>query len=249
MLNYLTRKTALDAAFGVKFPSQSKRALSLTEGVGIFICKDLRPYSVVENDGFRLLVKRLEPRYVLPSRKHLSERVIPDMYAKSKDAVANSLHCAERVALTCDCWTSRNTISYLTITCHYIDEQWRLASSVLQTRAVETSHTASNLADLLTEAIQKWDISDKDPAVVTDNAANIVRAVQLTGHFHMGCFAHLINLASESVSNLDTLSDLSVKHNSLTDELFFSLRSETQPWVCYLTKRGPPNVSFYLDFK
>lgn len=120
------------------------------------------------------------------------------MYAKSKDAVANLLHCAERVALTCDCWTSRNAISYLTITCHYIDEQWRLASSVLQTRAVETSHTASNLADLLTEAIQKWDISDKDPAIVTDNAANIVRAVQLTGHFHMGCFAHLINLASQA---------------------------------------------------
>ncbi|KAM3610503.1 uncharacterized protein V6R79_004829 [Siganus canaliculatus] len=34
--------------------------MSLTEGVGAFICKDLRPYSVVENTGFRLLVKRRE---------------------------------------------------------------------------------------------------------------------------------------------------------------------------------------------
>lgn len=194
-------QTALEKAFGVKFPSNSQRALSITEGVGIFISKDLSPYSVVENAGFRLLVKRLEPRYVLPSRKHLSETVIPQMYAKSKDTLAHSLRSADRVALTCDCWTSRNTVSYLTITCHHIDEGWRLTSSVLQTRAVETSHTASNLADLLTEAIQEWGISDKDPAIVTDNAANIVKVVQLTGHFHMGCFAHLINLASQAGLN------------------------------------------------
>ncbi|XP_034050992.1 zinc finger BED domain-containing protein 1-like [Thalassophryne amazonica] len=194
----VANQTALEKAFGVKFPSNSKRALSITEGLGIFISKDLRPYSVVENAGFKLLIKRLEPRYVLPSRKHLSETVIPQMYAKSKDTLAHSLKSAERVALTCDCWTSRNTVSYLTITCHHIDEEWRLASSVLQTRAVETSHTASNLADLLTEAIQEWGITDKNPAIVTDNAAKIVRAEQLMGHFHMGCFAHLINLASQA---------------------------------------------------
>ena len=152
----------------------------------------------MENAGFKLLIKRLEPRYVLPSRKHLSETVIPRMYAKTKDALVHSLKSAERVALTCDCWTSRNTVSYLTITCHHIDEEWRLAASVLQTRAVETSHTASNLADLLAEAIEEWGISDKKPTLVTDNAANIVKAVHLMGRFHMGCFAHLLNLASQA---------------------------------------------------
>lgn len=191
-------QTALEKAFGVKFPSNSMRALSITEGIGIFITKDLRPYSVVENAGFRLLMKRLEPRYVVPSRRHLSETVIPQMYGKTKDALVHSLKLAERVALTCDTWTSRNTVSYLTITCHHIDEEWRLASSVLQTRAVETSHTAANLADLLVEAIEEWEISDKNPAIVTDNAANIVRAVQLMGRSHMGCFAHLLNLASQA---------------------------------------------------
>ncbi|XP_034047686.1 zinc finger BED domain-containing protein 1-like [Thalassophryne amazonica] len=194
----VANQTALEKAFGVQFPSNYKRALSITEGLGIFISKDLRPYSVVENAGFKLLIKRLEPRYVLPSRKHLRETVIPQMYAKSKDTLAHSLKSAERVALTCDCWTSRNTVSYLTITCHHIDEEWRLASSVLQTRAVETSHTASNLADPLIEAIQEWGITDKNPAIVTDNAANIMRAVQLMGHFHMGCFVHLINLALQA---------------------------------------------------
>ncbi|KAL2079757.1 hypothetical protein ACEWY4_011180 [Coilia grayii] len=191
-------QTALEKAFGVKLPSNSPRALSITEAVGIFISKDIRPYSVVENAGFRLLMKRLEPRYVLPTRKHLSETVIPKMYAETKGNLANSLKSAVRVALTCDCWTSRNTVSYLTITSHHIDDEWKLVSNVLQTRAVEMSHTASNLAELLTEAIQEWELSDKDPAIVTDNAANMVRAVQLMGHFHMGCFAHLINLASQA---------------------------------------------------
>lgn len=44
-------QTALEKAFVVKFPSHSQRALSLTEAVGIFVSKDIRPYSVVENGG------------------------------------------------------------------------------------------------------------------------------------------------------------------------------------------------------
>ena len=66
-------QTALEKAFGVKFPSNSTRALSITEGVGIFISKDLRPYSVVENAGFKLLIKRLFTT-LCPAQSQTSER-------------------------------------------------------------------------------------------------------------------------------------------------------------------------------
>lgn len=35
-----------------------------------------KPFSDVENDGFRSLIKAQEPRYVLPSRKQLSEAAL-----------------------------------------------------------------------------------------------------------------------------------------------------------------------------
>ena len=40
---------------------------------------DLRPYSVVENTGFMNLVDVLDPKYVLPSRPHFSQVVIPEL--------------------------------------------------------------------------------------------------------------------------------------------------------------------------
>lgn len=43
-------KTVLEKAFAVKLPSNSPCAQKLTEAVVTFICKDIRPYSIV-NDG------------------------------------------------------------------------------------------------------------------------------------------------------------------------------------------------------
>lgn len=50
------------------------------------------------------------------------------------------------VALTTDLWTSCQTQSYITITAHYISEQWSLESLVLQTRFFDVAHNADNLS-------------------------------------------------------------------------------------------------------
>jgi hypothetical protein len=50
------------------------------------------------------------------------------------------------VAITHDGWTSCATQSYDTITVHFINANWELRSAVLQTRKVEGSHTAENIA-------------------------------------------------------------------------------------------------------
>ena len=38
------------------------------------------------------------------------------------------------IALTTDLWSTHSVESYLTVTAHYIDEQLKLESKVLQTR-------------------------------------------------------------------------------------------------------------------
>ena len=62
----------------------SERAKLITAKIANFIVKDLRPFSVVSNEGFCDLVKALDSRYVMPSRGYFSQTVIPDMYAKLK---------------------------------------------------------------------------------------------------------------------------------------------------------------------
>lgn len=215
------RQTTLDDTTN-KFSSTSSRAVKITESVVLFICHDLRPYSVVENTGFRYMVNTMELCYVIPTCRHITEVAVPRMYEEVKEVVKTSLGSAERVALTCDGWTSRATESYVTITSHHIDQEWKLISHVLQTRAMHESHTSSNIAELLKRAFEEWDITSKDPAIVTDNASNMTIAAQLGGMLHLKCFAHTLNLAEANTSR--TVALKSEKNNQL-----FQMQHHSQP--------------------
>ena len=46
------------------------------------IATDNQPFSGVYDTGFNHLIKTLEPRYVLPSRKYFSKSIVPDINAK-----------------------------------------------------------------------------------------------------------------------------------------------------------------------
>ena len=42
-------------------------------------------FSVVQGSGFHKLMEKLDPRYQLPSRKTLSDKVIPTLYKNVND--------------------------------------------------------------------------------------------------------------------------------------------------------------------
>ncbi|KAJ8289366.1 hypothetical protein GJAV_G00000470 [Gymnothorax javanicus] len=69
-------------------------------------------------------------------------------------------------------------------------------------------HTGANVAELLSSAVNEWNIAKKDIVLVTDNAANMVVAAEL-GHFvHLKCYAHALNLASQRVLKLPSVARL-----------------------------------------
>ena len=81
----------------------------------------MQPVSVVEDEGFQLLLNVLDPRHQLPSRRTIM-RMLPDEYLKEADIVKKEIAAVSRVALTSDLCTSRATESYMTITCHFLTE-------------------------------------------------------------------------------------------------------------------------------
>ena len=125
-------KQVLSTLFSAKLPYSSSRAKAISGAILQFIVKDLRPFSVVQNSGFQNLLHVLEPRYTIPSRQHFSYKALPELYEKKKTELKSNLAEAVAVALTTDGWTSRATESYVTITCNYIDKEWKLRSNVLQ---------------------------------------------------------------------------------------------------------------------
>ncbi|XP_040278276.1 E3 SUMO-protein ligase ZBED1-like [Bufo bufo] len=198
----------IDAMLQSTLPPNSEKVKRITKAVAAFIAKDLRPYSVVENSGFRYLLKTIEPRYKIPSRSHFTENVIPALYYETKAKIIASMSQASRVAITCDSWTSVTTESYVTITAHYVSKDWQILSHVLQTRAIYESHTGAHLAELLSHVVEEWQLSDKSVVLVTDNASNMIVAAQVGKFPHVKCFTHTLNLASQRALKVATLSRL-----------------------------------------
>lgn len=189
-----------------KLPHNSERAKKITKSIACFIAKDLQPYSAVERDGFKFMMKTIEPRYVIPSRAYFTDTAVPELYRETKlkvgEAVANA-----RVALTCDHWTSRATESYATFTAHYITEEWQLQSQVLQTRVMHESHTAQNIHATFHSVANEWKLTLTDLVIVTDNASNMIAAMQLDENLtQVSCFAHTLNLAAQRALKLNTVS-------------------------------------------
>ncbi|RXN15613.1 zinc finger BED domain-containing 1-like protein [Labeo rohita] len=118
-------------------------------------------------------------------------------YPRHPNALANETPTTEHHSATtgeADMWTSLTMESYLEVTCHYTDSNTELGSVVLGVSKFPKSHTADNIKEALSELISDWGLTGSVAAMVTDNAANMVSAIQKLGLRHLPCFAHTINL-------------------------------------------------------
>ena len=129
--------------------------------------------------------------------------VIPQEYAKEKECLMKQLEAIDTCAITTDFWSSADTHSYITVTCHFIDALWELHSHVLATYQVNIAHTAENVAAELKEIASHWKIEEKISCIISDNAANMVAAARLTGWRHIPCFAHTLNLIVQESTEKD----------------------------------------------
>ncbi len=115
------------------------------------------------------------------------------MYEESATEFRADLQRVHKVAVTTDTWTT--TESYVTITCHFIQD-WDLNTAVLQTCSTDEWHTAENIADHLRTPVKKLGVLGKVCASVHDNASNIVLANErLLEWESVSCFADMLKIA------------------------------------------------------
>ncbi|XP_063215715.1 zinc finger BED domain-containing protein 4-like [Bacillus rossius redtenbacheri] len=178
-----------------QFKSTDPRAKSITQHKGRMMCLDNRPFSMVEDRGFTEFVKFLEPRYVLPSRKHFSNTVVPHMYQECRENVNKKLDEAEHVSLTTDMWTSTANDDYLGLTVHFVDSNFVLQHlNIGVIPFPELSHTGNNLCNFITETLEEWKLQSKVVAIVRDNARNITAGLESSEYEHLPCLAHTLQL-------------------------------------------------------
>ena len=111
-------------------------------------------FSLVEYDGFRRFVSSLNPSFKMICRKTVKEdcmkafkeekRILQRMFQNSKS----------KISLTTDLWTSNQTVGYICITAHFIDEEWKQQKRIVKFAAMETPHTGAAMFNIMVNFIR-----------------------------------------------------------------------------------------------
>lgn len=134
--------------------------------------------SVVEKPDFKTFIHNLNPKFALPSRQHITYKILPQLVERKKKALQMNLDLAKNIALTLDIWTDRSSHSFLAITAHTFVSCTPL-SCLLTFTSFSGSHTGVRIAEEIEKSISEHRLEGKVSYVVTDNASNMKRALDV----------------------------------------------------------------------
>ncbi|KAG6506276.1 hypothetical protein ZIOFF_031598 [Zingiber officinale] len=187
------------------------------------------PFLFSEYEMFNLLMRTATPYYQKISRATMKKDCTTS-YEIEKKKVMESLKDVNRVSVTTDLWKSDQKVSYMVVTCHYVDSSWNLQKRNLNFLDVPPPHNGVSICDVLNKCLVEWEIENKVWSITVDNASYNDVAVRMLKDklsyknnlplggklFHVRCCAHILNLLVQD--GLSEIQDIifnvreSVKH-------------------------------------
>jgi len=138
------------------------RSMKIHRLIAQMIAVDNQPFSIVNNEGFRALMRVVEPRYKLPSESYLRQVAVPEMCRALKTKVAAVIEGVQHISLTTDTWTSSIcSESLMSLTGHWLDNDFTRRSAILQTSHLPGPHTATDIQTKFKDVVKDWKLSCK----------------------------------------------------------------------------------------
>ncbi|KAF9423686.1 hypothetical protein HW555_001012 [Spodoptera exigua] len=95
----------------------------IVQALIFFICQDMRPFNIVEGEGFLRLVKELEPTFKVPGAKYL-KKMTTEKYEACITICKSKLSKIDNFCLTLDIWTeTMNEVGFMGVTIHFVENE------------------------------------------------------------------------------------------------------------------------------
>uniref|UniRef100_A0A1D1ZIW3 Putative AC transposase n=1 Tax=Anthurium amnicola TaxID=1678845 RepID=A0A1D1ZIW3_9ARAE len=218
------------------------------------------PFAIVDHIGFRTFIRNLQLQFQLHTRNTIQGDCIK-IYEKEKSTIYDMLRMnLSRVSLTTDMWTAIGNVGYLCLTCHFIDDSWKLQKKILNFEYVKSPHDADELTRVIKEKVYDWHIDEKIFSIVLDNASTndaVVDQLLLNTHlksnlvadgilFHLRCSAHILNLVVHDGLKVKGVSDVVDK---IRDSVRYVRKSQgrKENFQKCASQLGAPNKALVLD--
>ena len=143
------------------------------------VANKMLPNSIIKSEELKDWLEVIAPEYSIPCLQTFLDKLLPVEYEKVVNTIKGILQSAQHCSITADLWSNRQMRSYLGIRCHLIDDNYQLRSFLLECERFKGGHTAANIASRIENVIDKFHLHTKLDFVITDNAANMVAALDL----------------------------------------------------------------------
>lgn len=181
VVSYLSTNTSDGTdKYGVHHPQQKAITMAIIDDL-IVQCN--LPLSIVEHPNFRHFMSVVDSKYVPVTRSTATAAVVKKSEVM-QSTIVDMLTSVKSVNLTVDIWSDRKMRAYLGVTCHFVtvDEHAcpKLQSLLLNCHRFSGSHTGERIASEFESILDAYEIKQKVDHVITDNAANMKKAMTLT---------------------------------------------------------------------
>ncbi|XP_038714748.1 zinc finger BED domain-containing protein RICESLEEPER 2-like isoform X1 [Tripterygium wilfordii] len=177
------------------------------DSIAHFILMHEHSFSIVEQEGFNLIMKNSSREYI-PYTRITTQNDCMEEYDKEKKKLKSLLKNVSKISLTTDMWKSCQQIEYMVVTGHFVDANWKLQKRVLNFVNIPPPRGGVDIADALFKCMTEWGIENKVYSLSVDNASYNDVAIRtlkntflrnkkliLDGKlFHVRCCAHILNL-------------------------------------------------------
>ncbi|CAJ2676966.1 unnamed protein product [Trifolium pratense] len=165
------------------------------------------PFHFFEQEVIRKYSEFLNPNTVTPT-KNVIEAYVSHLYSKEKLKLKQELATIpNRISLTFDLWESCTTETYICLTAHFVNANWKLNSKLLNFRLVYPP-TGGEMCERIIELLNDWGIEKKIFSLTLgDSVENDILQEQLKTQlglqngllcdgefFHVHCFARVLSL-------------------------------------------------------
>ena len=119
------------------------------------------PFTIIEEQHFINFIYSLHPTAKIPSADTIKS-YITNFYKIDKEKIQNILlNISGKISFTTDCWTSPSVKSFLSMTAHFIDKDWKLQHILLDFLEIFDSHTGQNLKETFVTGLEYFSIENK----------------------------------------------------------------------------------------
>ena len=110
---------------------------------------------------FKNMIKRLNSEAKLPTGDTIRNNIFKSFENEQKKIKNELQETSGHISFTLDGWTSKNQISFLGISAHWISKDWELKSVILDFKKLDSSHSGENIANVFFNTIKEYNIATK----------------------------------------------------------------------------------------